>query len=132
MNMSPFAILPDYWVKFITGQRLETKRFSIPWLADDDGAAGDHELRLLDESESQYEATELWPGKRILRDGYVPVGADEIGTGDQYFINVNDGPAGPLYQVDHEQVFEDGYEKDEAISIVLTNYEDLVKHVVDD
>jgi hypothetical protein len=123
------AILPAYWVQFIVDHRLGDKRFSIPWFTDEDGTAINHEVHLLNEDESRREATELWPGKRILKDGYIPVGGDEVGTGDQYFINLNDGPRGPLYQVDHEQVFAEGYEKEKAISIVLANYEDLAKYV---
>src|SRR5918996_1188225 len=115
------AILPGYWAQFIVENKLRKATFSIPWF-DGDGEVINHELYLLDESQAHDEAINLWPGKRVFSDGFVPVAGDEIGTGDQYFINTNDGPGGPLYQIDHEQVFDDGYDRSKAVSVVLASY----------
>lgn len=120
------SILPEYWTRFIAENRLEDGKFSIPW-SDFDSENDRHEIYLFDESQAQEEATELWPGMRVFEDGFVPVAGDEIGTGDQYFINTNDGPDGPLYQIDHEQVLEDGYDRADAVHVVLASYSELVR-----
>ena len=125
------AILPGYWVQFIAEKKLEKASFSIPWL-DGDGDAINHELHLFDESQAHDEAVNLWPGQRVFPDGFVPVAGDAIGTGDQYFINTNDGPGGPLYQIDHEQVFDDGYDRSKAVSLVLASYSELPKYRSDE
>ena len=62
-------------------------------------------------------------------DGYVPVASCLIGTGDYYYINVNDGPGGPLYRIYHEAVGEHGYKANEAVAVVLSNYERLLEYI---
>jgi len=49
-------------------------------------------------------------------------------SGDYYYINVNDGPGGPLYRIYHDAISERGYKREEAVALVLNNYEHLVKH----
>jgi hypothetical protein len=77
------------------------------------------------------EANELWPGIGIKNDGFIPVGGCSIGSGDPYCINIHDGESGPLYVADHERVGPEGYDRDEAISVVLQNYEELLHYLPD-
>jgi len=122
------AVLPAYWTKFVAEHRLAGRSFVVPWApgnADDDLA---HEIAVMSEAEADEEATAFWPGVKVFPDGFVPVGANLVGSGDQYFLNINDGPGGPLYQIDHEQVYDDGYDRKKAVSIVLKNYEELLEY----
>jgi len=123
------AVLPSYWTKFVAEHRLAGREFLVPWTAEDADDDLTHEIGVMSEAHVYEEATKLWPGVRVFPDGFVPVGADLIGTGDQYFININDGPGGPLYQIDHEKVYDDGYDRNDAVSVVLKNYEELLNYV---
>jgi hypothetical protein len=40
-------------------------------------------------------------------------------------------PGGPLYQIDDEQVSENGYDRKSAVSVVLDNCEELLKYIAD-
>jgi 5-deoxy-D-glucuronate isomerase len=86
-------------------------------------------LKLLTPEQTLDEATNCWPGIGVAPDGYVPVASCLIGTGDYYYINVNDGPGGPLYRIYHEAVGEHGYKANEAVAVVLSNYERLLEYV---
>lgn len=119
-------ILPDYWKKFVVTHSLEGKEIEFPWPGEEDLVAG---IEILNDEAVEKEATEYWPGIGVLKDGFVPVGGCMIGTGDQFFINVNDGPNGPLYKIDHERVGSDGYNRGDAVTIMLEHYEDLLKHI---
>jgi hypothetical protein len=46
-----------------------------------------------------------------------------------YCINIHDGERGPLYVADHERVGPDGYDRDEAISVVFQSYEELLHYL---
>jgi hypothetical protein len=123
------AVFPSYWIRFVSEHRLEGREISVPWPAEGPDDDLTHEIGVMSEAEAVAEATQFWPGIKVLPDGFVPVGADLVGSGDQYFININDGPGGPLYQIDHERVSDAGYDRNDAVSIVLACYEDLLKHI---
>ena len=78
------------------------------------------------------EATNFWPGIAVAKDGYVPVGSCLSGSGDYYYIRATDGAAGALYRIYHDAVEENGYDPNEAIALVLRNYEELLAYVVRD
>ena len=126
------AVLPAYWTKFVEEHRLAGRSFEVPWPVEHPDHDLRHDIGVMTEAQAHAEATEFWPGIKVFPDGFVPVGADLVGTGDQYFINSNDGPGGPLYQVDHEQVSENGYDRKTAVSVVLNNYEELLKYLAED
>lgn len=119
-------MLPHYWMAFIDAHHLIGKETSV---SDDVDLSGvGIELRFLTEEQSADEATNLWPGIGVAKDGYVPVGACLTGSGDYYYINSKDGPGGPLYRIYHDAVDERGYQPDEAIALVLKSYEGLLAH----
>jgi hypothetical protein len=124
-------LFPEYWKEFVNKNNLEWAEIEFPW-PDEDGADGEDDLNviveILDDKTAEREAYELWPGIGILKDGYIPVGGCGIGSGDPFCINKNDGKNGPLYLVDHERVGLDGYDKDDAISVMLNNYEELLAY----
>jgi len=104
---------------------LASQEIEIPWPGEDEMTAI---IEILDDATAEIEATELWPGIGVRKDGFVPVGGCAIGTGDPFFINVNDGPNGPLYQIDHERVGKDGYDRSEAVEVMLEHYQDLLEY----
>ena len=118
-------MFPQYWKKFIQAYSLEHKEIEFPWPNEDDL---DCVIQVMSESEAIDEATNYWPGIGVKKDGYIPVGHCAIGTGDPYFINTNDGENGPLYKIDHEAVSEDGYNKEEAVDVMLSSYSEITKY----
>lgn len=118
-------MLPSYWLAFLERNKLKAgDAFSIGADLDRSGVGAD--LELFDEAASHEEAIEFYPGIALAGDGYVPVAQCLIGSGDPYFINVNDGAAGPLYRAYHDEVSATGYDKARAIAVVLSSYEKLV------
>ena len=84
----------DYWKEFVAQNSLTGKDVSIPEDADQSKLGA--ELRILDEDGIRSEAEDVYPGIAVVKDGFLPVGSCLEGSGDPYFINVNDGPRGPL------------------------------------
>lgn len=120
-------MLPQYWIEFLNRYDLRGKDCCLAESEDESGEGAD--LRIFTEEKSMDEATNFWPGIAVVPDGYVPVACCLIGSGDPYFIKVSEGPSGRLYRVYHDAVREDGYKAEEAIAVVLQNYELLLKHV---
>ena len=117
-------MFPSYWQDFLMENNLEQAEIEFPWPNEDDLTC---DVELLSEGHAIQESTEYWPGIGVRKDGFIPVGNCSGGTGDPYFINTNDGKNGPLYKIDHERVSEEGYSRDDAVSIMLDNYSYLVK-----
>jgi len=72
--------------------------------------------------------TSFYPGIVAVKDNYVPVAMCLVGSGNYYYINSNDGVAGPLYRIYHdavegEKISSDGIEK------VLESYESLLSFI---
>ena len=117
--------LPGYWKTFIESEGLVGRTSSIP--ESDDASGVGAEIRWLDEDGARVEKDELYPGIAVAKDGFVPVGGCDIVSGDPYFICVLDGVGGPLYRVHHDSVREAGYEREDAIAIVLRDYRELTR-----
>jgi len=118
--------MPPYWQKFLQQHRLVGREFSIPIESDLSGVGA--EIEILDEHGIHAEQTKLYPGIGVAEAGFVPVGGCCIGTGDQYFINSNDGEGGPLYRIYHEEVAYETYDPARAIAVVLKDYTELLKY----
>ena len=128
MGRGKRAGLPPYWKSFLVAHRIAAGiEVSIPASGDRSGIG--IELEFLDEAASRVEMREAYPGLGVAADGFVAVGNCSGGTGDPYFINVNDGEGGPLYRIYHEAVSEDGYERSEAVAVVLADYRKLVRYL---
>ena len=119
-------ILPEHWKRFVAQHSLVGKEIAFPW-------PGEAELmavvEILDDSGVEDEARGAYPGIVVLRDGFVPIGSCSLGTGDPYFINVHDGPSGPIYKIDHTRVHADGYNPDTAVKTMLGSYLDLLNYI---
>lgn len=120
-------VIPEYWVKFLDGHELRGKVFRIADESDLSGVGA--ELFIFDERQSVEEAVDFYPGLVVSRDGYVPVAGCLVGSGDPYFIKTDDGERGRLYRIYHDAVADDGYDVGEAVTVVLSSYEQLLQHV---
>lgn len=48
------------------------------------------------------EATEAYPGISLIDKGYLCIGNDALGTGDQIYISLDEGENPPVYQIYHD------------------------------
>jgi len=119
-------MLPTYWINFVELNTLSKQFFRLNDKEDESGVGA--ALCIFTEEQSHDEATNFWPGIAVVPDGYVPVASCESGSGDLYFIKVSDGQNGRLYRVYHDAVSESGYRVEDAIVVVLSNYEQLLKY----
>ncbi len=123
-------MIPEYWKEFLVTNSLAGQSCKIPEefdLSELDGG----DLNIFDESEILNEANEFYPGLAVKKDGYIPVANCLQGSGDPYFINVNDGANGCLYRIYHdaEMIDDNSYNLDDAVNIVLNNYTELLKYI---
>ena len=121
----PWIPFPSYWLSFIEKHNLVGREFAVPEEADLSGSG--IEIEILSQQSSVEEQTLAYPGIEVLKAGYVPVGGCS-GTGDPYFIRLQDGENGPLYQIYHDEVFDEGYDPARAIVKVLDDYRELLKY----
>ena len=121
-------MFPAYWIAFLSRHGLEGASADVP--AERDLSGLGITLAFLTAAQSLDEARDCWPGIGVAPDGYVPVGACLGGSGDWYYIDENDGEAGPLYRIYHDAVDEDGYDPDDAIAVVLGKYAQLLDYIV--
>ena len=119
-------LLPEHWKLFATQHSLVGREIEFPWPGKDELVAV---IEIFDDGSVEHEARGAYPGIVVLRDGFVPIGGCSIGTGDPYFLNVLDGPAGPIYKIDHTQVHSNGYNHDTAVTEMLGSYHDLLRYV---
>ncbi|MDC5806206.1 hypothetical protein OPW36_13040 [Vibrio europaeus] len=108
--------IPDYWLDFISKNNLSNKSFEIPDDFDLSGLGAD--FKVFARSEIDDETSNYYPGINVVKSGYIAVACCLCGSGDPYFINVNDGENGKLYRVYHD---------DNSIDIVVNNYKDILK-----
>jgi hypothetical protein len=115
---------PTYWQSFIESAGLVGGRTTIPEEKDASGVGAD--IYWFTDEQAREEKDEFYPGIAVAKDGFVPVGGCDTGSGDPYFICVTDGADGPLYRVYHDSVREDGYDRDEAVAVVLQDYRQIL------
>ena len=99
-------ITPEYWDKFVEEHDYVEKDFEVP--EDDDLSGVGVNLSIMKYEDIVDEAENAYPGIVVMKDGFIPVGSCLVGSGDPYFINVNDGMNGPLYRIYHDSVFDEG------------------------
>ena len=114
---------PQYWINFLIESNLQDQSFEIP--AQNDLSQLGAMFKLLDEKEIECEMDDYHPGIIVKDDGFIPVASCLKGSGDPYFINVNDGPGGALYRIYHDVVHNHTYDQEEAVDVVITSYSQL-------
>ena len=112
-------LLPDHWKQFAVEYSLVGKEIEFPWPGEDGLMAV---IEILDDSGIENEARWAYPGIVVLSYGFVPIGGCWIGTGDSYFINVHDGPSGPIFKIDHAQVHASRYNRESAVVTMFESY----------
>ena len=65
----------------------------------------------------------------VLSDGYVPIACCAEGSGDPYFIRIQDQQPGPVYRIYHDSVHDENYDRGQAIVRVLDSYEELLMYL---
>jgi hypothetical protein len=118
--------MTSYWKAFLNDHRLAGSEFA--WKEKVDDFEFERQIRLLSEEESRQEAEDAYPGIIVSRDGFHAVADDLSPSGDPYFINDGDGVGGPLYKIYHESVADEGYRREDAVVVALSDYRDLLKH----
>ena len=86
-------------------------------------------IELYNEADAASEANEFYPGLVVKADGYVPIGGCVVGTGDPYFIRIQDQQPGPVYRIYHDSVHDENYDRGQAIVRVLDSYEKLLMYL---
>ena len=115
---------PSHYRGFVERNGLAGLEVEIP--EGDDLSGIGASIGLYDEAAARDEAEKFYPGLVVKHDGFVPIGQDLGGGGDPYFINIEDGPPGPVYRIYHDSVADRSYDRDEAIARVLASYEQLL------
>jgi hypothetical protein len=118
---------PHYWLSFVAQHSLIGKEVSVPEESDQSELGA--EIEILDEEGIRSESEDCYPGIAVVKDGFIPIGSCSLGSGDPYFINIQDGTDGPLYRIYHDAVTEDGYDRDEAVVIVLSNFSKILNYL---
>ncbi|WP_421976021.1 hypothetical protein [Roseivirga seohaensis] len=121
-------LIPKYWIDFLEANHLHGIHIEIP--DDNDLSEIGATFKLMNEQNCMEEMQSFYPGILVKHKGYIPIGSCSNGSGDPYFINSNDGPNGKLYRIYHDEVIDQNYNSDSAITIVLTKYEDILKFKV--
>lgn len=115
--------MQNHWIKFRDSNNLTNKSISIPSSSDPEDI---HEVTIFDTDSILDERDNFYPGLVVAKDGYIPVGGCEIGSGDPYFVNLEEGEDSALYQIYHDEVSDQGYSKDDAVCVVLRNFKDIL------
>ena len=114
---------PTYWKIFIHDNSLEGKQLEIP--EHQDLSEIGCELQILNEEQSISESTQNFPGIVAIKFGWTPVAMCLAGSGDYYYININEGKSGAFYRIPHDSVSEGNISYDD-IDIVLDKFNNLV------
>jgi len=117
---------PEYWRRFIDAEGLAKLRVSIPETDDVSGVGA--EIYWFDDEASREERDDFYPGLVVKKDGFVPVGGCELGSGDPYFICEKDGEGGPLYRIYHDAVGHEDYDRASSVAVVLPDYRLLARY----
>ena len=93
--------LPDWLTVLLQDYPLSGAELSWQAHPSDDEFDGRRDIILANPEAMARESTEFTPGAEILPLGYVCIAADGDGTGDPYFISLDEDDP-PVYQVHHE------------------------------
>lgn len=118
---------PSEYRQFCESHALAGKTVEI---SDGDDLSGvGASIELYNEAGATSEANDFYPGLVVKADGYVPIGGCVVGTGDPYFIRIQDQQPGPVYRIYHDSVHDKNYDPGQAIVRVLDSYENLLKYL---
>ena len=117
--------IPSYWREFREQFQLLHTEVEIPEEYDLSGVGAD--IEFYDDDTIVDSMTDSYPECIVNKDGFLPVGGCQTGSGDPYFINTSEGVGGKLYQIYHDMVFDETYSRAEAIATVLNDYRHITR-----
>jgi hypothetical protein len=96
------ALLPTYLLDILRSYPLVGTEFSLSEEEDESGLGV--EMLWLSPSQIISETVEAYPGIPAGALGYLPVGADLIGSGDPYFLKTDSSGDPPVVRIPHDAV----------------------------
>lgn len=100
-------------------EREFSKDFDVGWLLDlmsefrlagttftleenDDPSGIGVDMKWMEPTDIREEARELYPGREVVKRGYLPIGTCLLGSGDPYFLKVADGTDPSVVRIPHD------------------------------
>lgn len=116
-NLSP-ELLPAWLMEALQNYPLSGACFSLDEDNDESGLGAD--LKWFSVDQMIEEALSAYPGKVVLKLGYLPVAACLAGSGDPYFLKMKDSNLGDpvLVRIPHDLVAEDDSYPESEIEVV--------------
>jgi hypothetical protein len=96
--------------------------FSIGEDNDDNNAEIGISFQWMNKDRILSEALECYPGKLALKLGYLPIGMCEFGSGDYYYLHIEDRTIEnpPLVQIFHDEIDSNNQLTENAVKIIST------------
>lgn len=121
----PNELVPDWLRSLLTNFPLSGSCFEID--EDDDLSEMGADIKWFSPEQMLDESLNVYPGKAVLKIGYLPIGSCLAGSGDPYFIKLSDGSDDPsLVRVPHECASDEDYPEEE-IEVVCKHLSELFK-----
>ena len=120
---------PQEYRQFVEANTLAGKPVELSEQDDLSGVGAS--IQFYNEADATSEANDCYPGLIVKADGFVPIAGSAEGSGDPYFIRIQDQQPGPVYRIYHDSVHDKNYDRAQAIVRVLDSYEDMLKYVGD-
>lgn len=99
LNMKANNLIPTWFVELHVKYPFAKMNLKLP---DPEDADGEYSLTISPPEWIESELFELMPGCCIAELGYISIAEDANGSGDPYFININEGTNPPVYQIYHD------------------------------
>lgn len=122
----PAHLLVDWYIEILEKYRLSGACFSIS--EDDDLSEMGVDIKWFSSEQIVDEALNAYPGKSVMKQGYLPVGTCLSGSGDPYFLKVSKEPGlSALVRVPHYVASDDDYPEEdiEKVSESLNHFFEL-------
>ena len=123
----PKELIPDWLCRLLTSFPLAGCYFEVD--EDEDLSDMGVELLWLTPEGILSEVFDAYPGILVIKQGYLPIGACAIGSGDYYYLKLTDGCNDPaLVRIPHESAVISPYPEDD-IDLVFEHLSELFKFI---
>ena len=121
----PVRLVPSWLLSLLKRFPLAGVCFSLD--EEDDESELGTDLKWFTVSQMLEEALAVYPGKVVLKLGYLPIASCLAGSGDPYFLKLlNDNDDPPLVRIPHDLASDDDYPENE-IEMVCESLSDFFK-----
>ncbi|MEZ8878109.1 hypothetical protein AB6E09_03395 [Vibrio lentus] len=114
----PDGLVPSCLLSLLKSFPLAGVCFSLD--EEDDESEFGADLKWFTVPQMLEEALEVYPGKVVLKSGYLPIGSCLAGSGDPYFLKVLNDDL-PLVRIPHELASDDGDYPENEIEVVCSS-----------